>query len=62
LDGGFRVGSLYLFDGSGSEAYFVSGPLGDNGRLEVETGSSYRPWLPIWTWRYQGDRFVVMQW
>jgi hypothetical protein len=59
---GSESGSLYLFNGSGSEAYYVSGQPGSNGRLEVETGSAYRPWLPFWTWRYQGDRFVAVQW
>lgn len=59
---GSESGSLYLFDGSGSEAYYVSGTPGLYGRLEVETGSVHRPWLPFWTWRYNGDRFVVVQW
>jgi hypothetical protein len=53
---------VYLFDGSGSEAYYVSGTPGLYRRLEVETGSAFRPWLPLWTWRYNGDRFVVVQW
>jgi hypothetical protein len=48
---GSESGSLYLFDGSGSEAYYVSGPPGSYGGLEVETGSARRPWLPFWTWR-----------
>jgi hypothetical protein len=54
---GSESGSLYLFNGSGSEAYYVSGPPGSYGRLEVETGSAYRPW-----WRYNGDRFAAVQW
>jgi hypothetical protein len=29
---GSEWGSLYLFDGSGSEAYYVSGPPGSYGR------------------------------
>jgi hypothetical protein len=59
---GSELGALYVFDGSGSDAYYVSGPPGSNGRLEIETGSSHRPWSPFWTWRYQGDRFVAVQW
>jgi hypothetical protein len=59
---GSESGSLYIFDGSGSETYYVSGPPGSYGRLEVETGSAYRPWLPIWTWGNNGDRFVVVHW
>jgi hypothetical protein len=40
---GSEPGSLYLFDGGGSEAYYMSGTPPANGRLEVETGSAYRP-------------------
>jgi hypothetical protein len=27
-----------------------------------EPGSTYRPWLPFWTGRFNGDRFVAVQW
>jgi hypothetical protein len=43
LDGGLGVMALYVFGGSGSEAYYMSGLPGSNNRLEVETGSRYRP-------------------
>jgi hypothetical protein len=44
---GSESGSLYLFTGGGTEAYYVTGSPGANGHLEVETGSAYRPWLPL---------------
>jgi hypothetical protein len=55
-------GAVYIFDGDGMADGYVCGRAGDNGRLEIETGSTYRPWLPVWTWMYTGDRFIAIQW
>jgi hypothetical protein len=55
-------GALYYLPGLDFPDHYMTGTAGSNGRLEVETGSSYMPWLPLRTCRYAGDRFWVVQW
>jgi hypothetical protein len=56
-------GAVYAYPIARGGAFgYLTGVAGGNGRLEVETGSAWRPWLPFWTWTYKGDRFFVVQW
>lgn len=54
-------GAVYPYPSNESRHYII-GTAGEDGRLEEETGSAYRPWLPCWSWSYAGERFYVAQW
>ncbi len=56
-------GSLYFFNGAFVDTpSYISGPARTGGRFEAQTGGTYRPWLPIRTWNYQGDRIWAVGW
>jgi hypothetical protein len=56
-----RIGGIYVYRAVQPGVY-VTGVAGEYGRLEVETGSTYHPWCPAWTWAHNGERFWVVQW
>ena len=41
---------------------YYTGRAFDNGRLEEETGTTYRPYLPAWMWNHQGNRYLSVRW
>jgi hypothetical protein len=47
---GSELGALYIFPSVETFDHYMTGRAGANGRLEVETGSAYRPWMPGGTW------------
>jgi hypothetical protein len=58
---GSESGAVYLFRAI-EPGNYITGTAGANGRIEIETGSAFRPWVPCWTWEYFSYRIWVVQW